>query len=380
MWPASDASPRLWGDVLLAAYVLDRRPGIKGFKVHVSSRCDHRRLDTLRRSIGDGGGLAGRKRTVVPSASAHRARATWISSTREGKRMRRTDWRRTSRERRCPICGKPDWCLYTGPDDAPTAAICARIESGKRVGEAGWLHLLRENDDWRTPSRRIRTVRGPSPVGQPDRDLGYIAWRCHEVLQASALGDLARSLGLSAESLSRLMIGWSTENQAWTFPMRDAAGEVVGIRLRKPDGRKLAIKGGREGLFLPEGLEAGNRLLVCEGPTDTAALLDLGLQAIGRPSCTGGVKHLCELTKRLRPAEMVVVADADRPGMRGAERLASALLAYCPAVRVISPPNGVKDARDWKASGATAGDVEAAITRAEIRRLNVVTREAGEKS
>jgi len=48
---------------------------------------------------------------------------------------------RVSRRNRCPICGKPDWCLLS-PDGK--AAICARVENNKPVGikGAGWLHML----------------------------------------------------------------------------------------------------------------------------------------------------------------------------------------------------------------------------------------------
>ncbi len=159
--------------------------------------------------------------------------------------------------------------------------------------------------------------------------------------------------------------------------MSNAHGQVVGIRLRRPDGSKLSVKGGREGLFLPEGIDAGGRLLVCEGPTDTAAVLDFGFPAVGRPSCTGGVRHVVDLVRRLAVPMVVIVADGDAPGRRGAENLASVLTAYCPAVRVIAPPAGIKDAREWKRRGATAADVQAAIDTAPVRRLAVQVRKAG---
>ena len=41
------------------------------------------------------------------------------------------------------------------------------------------------------------------------------------------------------------------------------------------------------------------------------------------------------------------------------------------AVRIISPPVGVKDAREWKRRGATAADVQAAIDAAPVRKLAV---------
>ncbi len=158
-----------------------------------------------------------------------------------------------------------------------------------------------------------------------------------------------------------MSVGYLESRRAWAFPMRDARGRALGVRLRLPSGRKLSIKGSKEGLFLPDDLHAGGRLLIAEGPTDTAALLDLGFDAVGRPSCTGGTKHIVALAKRLKPVEIAIVADGDGPGQRGADRLAVALLAYVPIVRVVIPPPGVKDARDWKRAGATAADVHLAI-------------------
>jgi phage/plasmid primase-like uncharacterized protein len=167
--------------------------------------------------------------------------------------------------------------------------------------------------------------------------------------------------------------------------MSNTVGDVLGIRLRLADGRKLSVKGGKEGLFLPgphpaplpEG-EGTGALLIAEGPTDTAALLDLGFSAVGRPSCTGGVKLLVELVRKLPPSGVVIVADRDAPGQRGAASLAAALVAYCSEVRIITPPASVKDAREWKRSGATAADVQAAIDVAPVRKLRVsVRRKAG---
>jgi len=289
---------------------------------------------------------------------------------------RRGDWQRVSKRRRCPVCGRADWCLYAGPADAPTAVICARVESSKRAGEAGWLHVLRNDGPVWTPWRRnlgraIRMMTTETADGRPD--LGKLAesaakW-CGE--HPEALARFARSLGLSVTSLQRLAVGYSPPRRAWSFPMTDAAGNVLGIRLRSPSGRKWSVRGGKEGLFVPSGMEPGGRLLVCEGPTDTAALLDLGFPTVGRPSCMGGVRHVVELVQRLHPAEAVIVADHDEPGQRGADWLASSLAAYVPVLRVIRPPDGLKDARAWRQAGGTAADVEAAIEAAEPRRLAV---------
>ena len=176
-------------------------------------------------------------------------------------------------------------------------------------------------------------------------------------MRSQDLATLADRLALSVSSLLRLSIGWSHRHSGWTFPMSDAMGNVVGIRLRLCDGRKLAVKGGKDGLFICDDLRPDGRLLICEGPTDTAALLELGFPAVGRPNCTGGTKQLVTLIGRLDIDEVVIVADADGPGRRGAESLTAVLLAYASAVRMITPPDGINDAREWKQAGATKGDV-----------------------
>jgi hypothetical protein len=291
--------------------------------------------------------------------------------------MSRSDWKRVSRARPCPICSKSDWCLLTGPDDSPSAAICARVESDKRVGDqgAGWLHVLRNDGptwpEWkRTVHIAARRV-GPATPGETTIDFHELTVRAMVSMSDVQRERFAEGLGVSAHALWELCVGWLPDRRAWTFPMSNAEGDVTGIRLRLPNGRKLSIKGGKEGLFVPTGLKPGGRLLVCEGATDCAALLDLGFSVIGRPSCTGGTKHLVELVKRLKPVEVAIVADHDEPGQRGADRLAVALLAYVPIVRVVVPPPGVKDAREWKRAGATAADVHLAIQAATPKTLKI---------
>ena len=287
-------------------------------------------------------------------------------------------WQRVTKRRPCPVCGKPDWCMYVGPQDSPKAAMCARTESSKRCGEGGWLHVLRDDGPtWAPWQRSIRVaVRMMSEPSNGKADFGKLVAGFHYAVNPEALGKMAVALGVSVESLRRLGVGWSGKNRAWTFPMSNAAGDVLGIRLRVAGGRKLSVRGGKEGLFIPDGIDAHGLLLVCEGPTDAAALLDLGFNVVGRPSCSGGVRLLTELVRTSKPSGVVVVSDVDANGVgqRGAETLAAVLVAYCSDVRVITPPTGVKDARMWKRSGATAADVQAAIDAAPVRKLAIKIR------
>lgn len=280
-----------------------------------------------------------------------------------------SSWRRVCRSEPCPICQRPDWCLLSGPEGSPEAVICPRVESPHRAGEGGWLHILRPG---KRPAARSISIAIDTDRG----DFANLAAACERALHAEPfrLARLAESLGLSAESLQRLGVGWSARHGAYTFPMRRGDGTICGIRLRSPDGRKWAVRGSKQGLFIPDGIDAADRLLVCEGPTDAAAVLGWGLSAIGRPSCSGGTRDVVGYLRLHRPAEVVIVADADAPGRRGAEALAGALVAYTAAVRVVRPPAETKDARAWRRSGASARDVLAAIDAAPRRQLRIGTR------
>ncbi|MBI5865343.1 MAG: hypothetical protein HZB38_12705 [Planctomycetes bacterium] len=288
--------------------------------------------------------------------------------------MSARNWLRVSRDRPCPVCRKPDWCMVARDGGA---AICARVESPKRCGESGWIHKLGGEAHRDLPAvRRVEICAKPEPT----RDFAALAAEYRSAVNPFDLIRLAAALGVSRDPLGRLGIGW--DGTAWTFPMRDAEGTIVGIRRRFPDGRKLSLTGGREGVFVPakaavDAAIVGQRcptLLIAEGPTDCAALVTLGFPAIGRPSCTGGVAIVRELA---RGRDAVIVADADPPGQRGAMTLARLLALVCPTVRVFAPPAGIKDARAWLCAGATAADVQSVIDQSEPIKLGIETRAAG---
>lgn len=274
------------------------------------------------------------------------------------------DFRRLRRGEPCPVCDHLEWCLVSR-DEPPSQALCQRVESKRRWQDAGWLHVLR--DDGR-PRPRTRSI--IIPLRAVARDLGGLAAEYTHRAQPAAVVRFAAHLGVSAISLERLGIGW--DGRTWSFPMSDAGGFVRGIRLRTPSGRKFAVGGSKEGLFIPAGLGGQDPLLICEGPTDTAAALSLRFDAVGRPSGRSGVRLVVEYVKRHRPPSVVVVADTDRTGLRGASSLASVLACYCRDVRVIEP--WAKDLRAWLQAGATPADVNDAIAHAEPVRVHLRAR------
>lgn len=137
---------------------------------------------------------------------------------------------------------------------------------------------------------------------------------------------LADRLGVALFSAVAIGGVWAPEHKAWAFPMCNGRGQYVGIRLRSDDGKKWAVSGSRSGLFMDRRMTSKElRLWVCEGPTDTMAALSLGLNAVGRPSCSDGVFAIVDLVKAQAIREVIIVADGDTPGVVGAQRLQASL-------------------------------------------------------
>lgn len=266
---------------------------------------------------------------------------------------------RVNRANPCAICGRFDWCSFCA-----AFIICMRVSVGaiRETANGGWVHL-------RSGSHPIPLV---TPAEQPPQrhDLHILAEQFRTAVNPIRLARFARTMGLTVANLQRLHIGYDHDHKAYSFPMSNVSGDVLGIRLRAESGRKFAVTGGREGLFIPSDLD-GDELLICEGPTDTTAMLDCGFSAVGRPCAIGGVKLLMELVKARGTTSIVIVSDPDEVGQRGAIALADVL--HVPRLKIIRPPDGVKDARQWVNGGATAADVQQAIDAADIFKRPVPT-------
>jgi hypothetical protein len=233
-----------------------------------------------------------------------------------------------------------------------------RIQGARQARNGGWLHRLKD-----APVEARRPL--PPPCDRKLLDSAAYHAALRRKWDWRDADGLALDLGVDMDALETLQPAYDAMNEAFAFPMRDGAGKVCGIRLRNFEGRKWAVRGSKEGLFYDPGLEIGDDLVVCEGPTDTAAAISLGLRAVGRPSCAGGADALAELARRLRVKRVSIVADHDAPhrrpdgsawypGREGAAALAKGLKRMW---RMILPP--AKDFRAWLHGGATADQFNA---------------------
>ncbi len=265
-------------------------------------------------------------------------------------------WNRVTKQNPCPICKLPDKACSVAQDGS--VACCMRVPSDWECkgNMGGWIHKLDPD-----LIKRIGNVFRRTPKKKP-LPPKYWAKLVDDSLETAGLEPRAKvlglQLGLSMSSLNRLLVGWLPQPySAWTFPMWDGRGRMIGIRLRSLNGQKWCVPGSFNGIFHP--LRVANNgdtlLMICEGPTDCAALLDLGFDAIGRPNNLGGVNQLTDFLRAGR-RQVVIVADNDANNdstMVGAIKLAGAIQPLTTHVSILRTPSGYKDIRQWYNGGGT---------------------------
>ena len=276
----------------------------------------------------------------------------------------RNDWHNVSRKEPCPICHKTDWCSISNNGEV---CVCHRVESPYPTKSGyGWIHRLKEKSSvgssvsWLVRSRWI-TNKPTNQETNNHQPATYFAALPTGDLQTRICARLERELGLPRAMLEMHDVRWDSHANAAAFPMRNADGEVTGIRYRQlSTGRKWALKGSKDGLFyIPEYIPITDEIVVCEGPTDMLAAASVGLNAVGRSSCMTGAAHLREFVRAHRVRHVSIIGDNDkphdrpdgswwRPGLDGAAKLARDLHV---SARIVLPPPHIKDTREWYRSG-----------------------------
>jgi hypothetical protein len=218
-----------------------------------------------------------------------------------------------------------------------------RVQSDKPAKSGGWMHRLGD-----VPRRYVPP---PAKWQAPTINATKLMREWTAATTASALAEFAAVLGVSVPSLVAVGAAWASPHSAWAFPMCDGYGNVVGIRLRNERG-KFAVRGSRQGIFLAA-VPAQKTLFVCEGPTDTAAAVELGLFAVGRPNCCCGGQEIKVFARRHAVSRVVLICDNDKPGLDGARKVGGELkLPFA----IYVPP--AKDLREFVRLGGTRAMLE----------------------
>lgn len=279
----------------------------------------------------------------------------------------------------CPVCGHRDaWCSCWDNNVAGNI-LCHRVASNVACKSGdGWIHI---RGDQPIRPQAYKTVRIPINTSQYIAPPGLQAEyrRYWETMTRDILQAIADLLGVSSASLILLGAGLRLKdgqfpNGALVVPMYGPDRQLRGLKFRDlKTGEKKTNAGGHAGLYLPAKLQLNVvPLLVTEGASDAAAALTIGMPAMGRDSCTGQADLVKDFVAINKPTEgVVIVADRDEPGQRGARQLATALVSVTRKVRIVTPPVGIKDMRVWVAKGVTAAKMMELIHRTEPVRVAI---------
>lgn len=278
------------------------------------------------------------------------------------------NWHNVSKKEPCPICHKTDWCNLSN-DGA--VCICHRVESPHlaRSG-SGWIHRLID----RPPSYSSRKSYSSR---QPSTTLDFEKVHHSYDNDPTLIEGLATTLGVDDLALKSLDVRFNRFDECWSFPMRNAEGDIIGLRFRELAGsRKWSARGSHDGLFFipnQEQATTNHELIIVEGASDAAAAISLFHHILqpstftlqpamiaGRSSCQTGSCHIRQYIRRVGAHIVTIVADNDEPGIRGAKVLASQLItnhqslitqgSHFP-VRILIVPHPYKDIRAWYLSG-----------------------------
>jgi hypothetical protein len=263
-------------------------------------------------------------------------------------------WVRVNRQNRCPICGKPDWCLVS-PDGK--AAICARIESERPAGNkgAGWIHKL--DNSLPLPPTKPRLEGKQVPKAAPDvLDKVYRAL-LSELSLSEAHRENLRRRGLTDVEIESLLYktlpangrsqlvtrlqtkgirltglpGFYIEAGQWllvgpagiAIPVRDTKRRIVGIQIRcdNAEGGKyrwLSSRGFNTGCSPGAPVHVAGPVTACreawitEGPikADIAALR-LGRTVLAVAG-VGNWPGVIPIIRELKPERVVIAFDMDK--------------------------------------------------------------------
>jgi hypothetical protein len=257
---------------------------------------------------------------------------------------------------KCPICGKPDWCMVHIDGKK---VICPRVKSNVVMKKCGFLHKVFDNG-YIGKARKHGKRKSNTCINWTSLARRYYR-KGHT--RIDILQKLSDELNIPVDELrDKWRLGW--DGDAYTIPSYDGAKQMNGIMRRYPDGHKVWASRSRNGLFLPKLKSWEGNLFINEGWTDAAVMVNMGFRAIGRANCQTGLAYIKNLLYLNRGIGQVTIVGDNNPdnvhgnvGQRGMNRLAKDLYGGSYFLAVTEVPEKFKDMRQWRDGGATKEDV-----------------------
>ena len=177
--------------------------------------------------------------------------------------------------------------------------------------------------------------------------LSEMASRHADGLRGALLRKLSKHRGLPEDALKRWGCGWCSSGGFFSVPVRDHAGDLVGVHRYYPDRSKdnslLSTSGGKNGIFLvdADALEDAKVVWVCEGEWDAIAL-DAALRAVDSDDIVVGVSGASSaretITLACQGKAVYLALDADAAGVKADTTVREALRGRAASVESVHWP------------------------------------------
>lgn len=188
-------------------------------------------------------------------------------------------------------------------------------------------------DDLKNKNKKSYKKKAPPKpkLQNPPIKESYIT-KCQEQLNKPAARHLFEIRGITRDTLDRYQIGWDTEAQRNTIPIRDERGKIGNVRMyngRKGRWRMMpytqTVKGKQYTYGSPVrlyGLDElvnydGDQIIICEGEWDRLILQQYGFQAV--TSTNGCETFQPEWVRYFKDKDVVIIFDSDGPGQQAAK-------------------------------------------------------------
>ncbi len=223
-------------------------------------------------------------------------------------------------------------------------SILKRFQAVRRSGN-GWTALCPAHED-RNPSLTIHENNG--------RILLHCHAGCTQEAVCGAAGVEMRELFSSGGIAPRIVAEYSYRDEKGEPLFQVVRFDPKSFRQRRPDGKGgwiWKLDGVRRLLYnLPEVVKAKS-VLICEGEKDCETARKLGLVATCNPGGAG--KWNSEYAQFLSGKRVVVIADADAPGVAHAKQVVRSLAGVAESIRLIEALPAAKDLSEWIEHGGT---------------------------
>jgi len=227
--------------------------------------------------------------------------------------------------------------LLRGCDCAVAVAELEERYDLTTPGDAGLVRALVERDRNRT---------NETLSDRPLEELAGEADECCAALMMSParVSALCTAWNLIPEVIEHYGVGWDTAEHRLTFPVRDEAGRVLDIRMRREGVKQHKVismpgcgRGGHlYGVYeVRAKLAAGEPVVVVGGEKDVV-IASANLPGYAFVSSTLGEGGWTErMSRPLAGKRVILFLDADEAGRRGSEKVARALRGYADGCSVV---------------------------------------------